>query len=172
LGQSSPYLRILPPGSRGIVPNVAEDKFLHDRTFNGVGIARKLATLRSGDFLVLAHDLSGLNDSTEASEYYPLWLIIPGATGLVTPARYQICATREDIPTDFGPQPFFTSQKVEPAKQPYLACGRTRAMSRPQRVNGLARSVSGGSERFDRRRTSEVVGTLPRTERRCCRAGI
>jgi hypothetical protein len=118
LGQSSPYLRILPPGSKGIVPNVAEDKFLHDRTFNGVGIARKLATLRSGDLLVLAHDLSGLNDSTEASEYYPLWLIIPGATGLVTPTRYQICVTRDDIPTDFGPQPFLTSQKVEPAKQP------------------------------------------------------
>jgi hypothetical protein len=112
------HSRILPPGSGGIVPNLAEDKFLQDRTFNGVGIARKLATLRSGDLLVLAHDLSGLNDRTEASEYYPVWLIIPGATGFVMPARYQICATRADIPTEFGPQPFFTAQKVAPAQKP------------------------------------------------------
>jgi hypothetical protein len=111
-------LRILPPGSSAFVPNVAEDKFLQDKTFSGIGIAQKLTTLRSGDLLVLAYDLSDLNDHTVASKYYPTWLIIPGATGLVMPARYQICATRDDIPTEFGPQPFFTAQKVEPAQKP------------------------------------------------------
>jgi hypothetical protein len=118
LGRSSPFLRILPPGSSAFVPNVAEDKFLQDKTFSGIGIAQKLTTLRSGDLLVLAYDLSDLNDHTVASKYYPTWLIIPGATGLVMPARYQICATRDDIPTEFGPQPFFTAQKVEPAQKP------------------------------------------------------
>jgi hypothetical protein len=118
LGRSSPCLRLLPPGSGGIVPDVAEDKFLRDKTFGGIGIARKLATLRSGDLLVLAHDLSGLNDSTEASEYYPLWLIIPGATGLAMPARYRVCASRDDIPTELGPHPVFTAETVEPAEQP------------------------------------------------------
>ena len=118
LGRSSPFLRILPQGSNGFVPNVAEDKFLQDKTFNGVGIAQKLVRLRSGDFLVLAHDLSGLNDSTVASEYYPVWLIIPGATGLATPAKYRVCATRDDIPTEWGTQPVFTAQKIEPAVQP------------------------------------------------------
>ena len=121
LGRSSPFLRILPPGSRGFVPNVAEDKFLQDKTFNGIGIAQKLATLRSGDLLVLAHDLSGLNDRTVASKYYPIWLIIPGATGLATPVKYRVCANRDDIPTEWGMQSVFTAQKIEPVEQT-MAC--------------------------------------------------
>jgi SAM-dependent methyltransferase len=70
------------------------------------------------DLLVLAHDLSGLNSGAEASAYYPIWLIIQGPTVPAMPARYQICAARDDIPTEFGPQPFFTAQKVEPAQKP------------------------------------------------------
>jgi hypothetical protein len=121
LGKSSPFLRILPAGSRGFVPNVAEDKFLQDKTFNGIAIAQKLSTLRSGDLLVLAHDLSGLNDRTVASKYYPIWLIIPGATGLATPAKYRVCANRDDIPTEWGMQSVFTAQKIEPI-EPTMAC--------------------------------------------------
>ena len=121
LGGSSPFLRILPAGSRGFVPNVAEDKFLQDKTFNGIAIAQKLSTLRSGDLLVLAHDLSGLNDRTVASKYYPIWLIIPGATGLATPAKYRVCANRDDIPTEWGMQSVFTAQKIEPI-EPTMAC--------------------------------------------------
>jgi len=52
----------------------AENKFLQDKTFNGIAIAQKLSTLRSGDLLVLAYDLSGVNDRTVASKYYPIWL--------------------------------------------------------------------------------------------------
>jgi len=118
LGRSSPFLRILPPGSSAFVPNVGEDKFLQDKTFNGIGIAQKLAGLRSGDLLVVAHDLSGLNDSTVASENYPVWLIMPSAAGLATPAVYRICATKDDIPTKWGVQPVFTAQKIEFAEQP------------------------------------------------------
>jgi hypothetical protein len=112
LGRSSPFLRLLPPGTTTFVPNVAEDKFLQDKTFKGIGIAQKLATLRSGDLLVLAYDLSGLNDRTPyglngraASKYYPKWLIIPGATGLATPAKYRVCANKIEKLPDAGTQP-------------------------------------------------------------------
>ena len=119
LGRSSPFLRITPRGSRTFVPSVAEDKFL--TTFNGIGIARKLATLRSGDLLVLSYDVSDLNrsqmgGSSRLSTYYPIWLIIPGAAELTTPARYRVCATRDDIATDWGVQPVFTVQRVEPSE--------------------------------------------------------
>jgi hypothetical protein len=130
LGRSSPFLRILPPGTTTFAPNVAEDKFLQDKTFNGVGIAQKLATLRSGDLLVVAYDLSGLNDRTAstyglngrtASKYYPKWLIIPGATGLATPAKYRVCATKIEIPFKFVVWPVFIAQKIEPV-EPTMAC--------------------------------------------------
>jgi hypothetical protein len=116
LGRSSPFLRITPPGSQTFVPNVAEDTFLQDKTFANIGIAKKLATLRSGDLLMLGHDLGGLNGGTDASAYWPIWLIMPGATGLATPARYWVCTSRDDIPTEWGMQPVFTAQKVEPAE--------------------------------------------------------
>ena len=80
--------------SRGFVPNVAENKFLQDKTFNGIGIAQKLATL---------------------------WLTIPGATGLATPAKYRVCASKDDIPTEWGMQSVFTAQKIEPV-EPTMAC--------------------------------------------------
>jgi hypothetical protein len=130
LRRSSPFLKILPPGSTTFAPNVAEDKFLQDKTFNGIGIAQKLATLRSGDLLVVAYDLSGLNDRTAstyglngrtASKYYPKWLIIPGATRLATPARYRVCATKIEIPFKFVVWPVFTAQKIEPV-EPTMAC--------------------------------------------------
>ena len=126
LGRSSPFLRITPPGSRTFVPNVAEDKFLQDSTFNRIPVAKKLATLRSGDLLVLSYDLSGLNKNQvgrtgRLSKYYPLWLIIPGATKLVIPARYRVCATSEDIPILWGMQQFFTAQTIEPVEQT-MAC--------------------------------------------------
>ena len=119
LGRSSPFLRITPLGSSTFVPNVGEDRFL--RTLNGIGIARKLATLRSGDLLVLSYDLSGLNGyqvsrSGRLSTYYPIWLVIPGTTPLATPAQYRVCAIREDIPTEWGIQPFYTAKEVEPAE--------------------------------------------------------
>jgi hypothetical protein len=121
LGRSSPFLRIRPPGSGGFVPNVAEDNFLRDKTFYGIGIAPKLDTLRSGDVLVLAHDLSGLNDHSIASQYYPIWLIIHGPTELPAPARYRVCSAREDIPTQWGVQAVFTAQTIEPV-EPATAC--------------------------------------------------
>ena len=116
LGRSSPFLRILPPGSSGFVPNVAEDNFLRDKTFNGISVAQRLAALRSGDLLVPAHDLSGLNDHTVASKYYPVWLIIPGPTELPAPAKYRVCATRKDIPTEWGMLSVFTAQNIQPAE--------------------------------------------------------
>jgi hypothetical protein len=116
LGRSSPLLRITPPGSHTFVPNVAEDRFLQDKTFANSGIAKELATLHSGDLLVFGHDLGGLNGGTDASAYYPIWLIMPGAAGLATPARYRVCASRDDIPTQWGMQPVFTAQKVEPVE--------------------------------------------------------
>lgn len=118
LGRSSPCLQITPPGSSVMVPDVAEDKFQRDKTFGGIGIGPKLGTLRSGDLLVLAHDRSGLNGSTDASEYWPLWLVIRSGTSLTIPARYRICASRDDIPTSLGPQPVFTAETVELAEQP------------------------------------------------------
>ncbi len=121
LGRSSPFLRIQPPGSGGFVPNVAENNFLRDRTFYGIGIAPKLDTLRSGDVLVLAHDLSGLNDHSIASQYYPIWLIIHGPTELPAPARYRVCSAREDIPTQWGVQAVFTAQTIQPV-EPATAC--------------------------------------------------
>ena len=116
LGRSSPFLRITPPGEHTFVPNVAENRFLQDKTFASIGIAKKLATLRSGDLLVSGHDLGGLNGATDASAYYPIWLLMPGAAGLATPARYRVCASRDDIPNEWGVQPVFTAQKVEPAE--------------------------------------------------------
>jgi hypothetical protein len=116
LGRSSPFLRITPPREHTFVPNVAENRFLQDKTFASIGIAKKLATLRSGDLLVFDHDLGGLNGGTDASAYYPIWLIMPGAAALATPARYRVCASRDDIPNDWGMQPVFTAQKVEPAE--------------------------------------------------------
>jgi len=116
LGRSSPFLRITPPGQDTFVPNVAENKFLQDKTFAGIGIAKKLVTLRAGDLLVFDHDLGGLNGGTDASAYYPIWLIMPGTAGLATPARYRVCASRDDIPGQWGMQPVFTAQKVEPAE--------------------------------------------------------
>jgi hypothetical protein len=116
LGRSSPFLRITPPEEHTFVPNVAEDRFLQDKTFAGIGIAKKLATLHSGDLLVFGHDLGGLNGGTDASAYWPVWLIMPGAAGLATPARYRVCASREYIPVELGMQPIFTAQKVEPAE--------------------------------------------------------
>jgi hypothetical protein len=121
LGRSSPFLRIMPRGDPTIVPNVAECRFLKDATFSGIPIARKLATLRSGDLLVLSYDLSGLNNNQvgrtgRLSKYYPIWLIIPRASGLATPARYRVCATRDDIPALWGTQPIFTAQTVESAE--------------------------------------------------------
>jgi hypothetical protein len=129
LGRSSPFLRILPPGSNGFVPNVAEDNFRRDRTFYGIGIASKLDTLRSGDVLVLAYDLSGLNDHSIASQYYPIWLIIHGPTELPAPARYRVCAARDDIPTDWGMQSVFTAQKIEPV-EPATACSGSSHIKR------------------------------------------
>jgi len=119
LGRSSPFLRLTPLGARTFVPNIAEDKFLQDKTFSGISIAGKLATLRSGDLLVLSYDLSGLNRhqverSGRVTKYYPIWLSIPGASGLATPARYRICATRDDIPTVWGMKTVFMAQRVEP----------------------------------------------------------
>ena len=96
LGRSSPFLRITPPGSRTFIPDVAEDKFLQDKTFNDVGIARKLATLRQGDLFVHGFDISSLNVGT-------VWLIVHGATRLAAPARYRVCANKkEDIRVGFG----------------------------------------------------------------------
>jgi hypothetical protein len=116
LGRSSPFLRITPPGEDTFVPNVAENKFLQDKTFGGIGIAKKLVTLRAGDLLVFDHDLGGLNGGTDASAYYPIYLIMPGAAGLAKPARYRVCASRDDIHTQWGIQPVFSAQKVEPAE--------------------------------------------------------
>jgi hypothetical protein len=100
LGRSSPFLRITPPREHTFVPNVAENRFLQDKTFASIGIAKKL----------------GLNGGTDASAYYPIWLIMPGAAALATPARYRVCASRDDIPNEWGMQPVFTAQKVEPAE--------------------------------------------------------
>jgi hypothetical protein len=116
LGRSSPFLRITSPGGHTFVPNVAEDRFLQDKTFASIGIAKKLATLHSGDLLVFGHDLGGLNGGTDASAYYPIWLIMAGAAGLATPARYRICASKKYIPVELGMQPVFTAQKIEPAE--------------------------------------------------------
>jgi hypothetical protein len=124
LGRSSPFLRITPPGEQTFIPNVAEDRFLQDKTFGSIGIAKTLTTLHSGDLLVFGHDLGGLNGGTDASVDYvpssliscPIWLIMPGAAGLATPARYRVCASRDDIPTELGLQPVFTARKVEPAE--------------------------------------------------------
>ena len=116
LGRSSPFLRITPPGEHTFVPNIAENKFLQDKTFASIGIAKKLATLRSGDLLVFGHDLGGLNGGTDASADCPIWLIMPGAAGLATPTRYRVCASRDDIPNQWGMQPVFTAQKVESAE--------------------------------------------------------
>jgi hypothetical protein len=112
LGRSSPFLRITPPGSHTFVPNVAEDRFLQDKTFAniGIGIAKKFVTLHSGDLLVFGHDLGGLNGGTDASAFYPIWLVMPGAAG------YRVCASREYIPVELGMQPVFTAQKVESAE--------------------------------------------------------
>jgi len=67
LGRSSPFLRITPPREHTFVPNVAENRFLQDKTFANSGIAKELATLHSGDLLVFGHDLGGLNGGTDAS---------------------------------------------------------------------------------------------------------
>ena len=108
LGRSSPFLRITPPGSRTFIPDVAEDKFLQDKTFNDVGIARKLATLRQGDLFVHGFDISSLNVGT-------VWLIVHGATRLAAPARYRVCANKkEDIAWGLaGLESVFTAGKVE-----------------------------------------------------------
>ena len=106
LGRSSPFLRITPPGSRTFIPDVAEGKFLQDKTFNDVGIARKLATLHQGDLFVDVFDISSLNVGT-------VWLIVHGAMRLAPPARYRVCANKEDIPTQWGLESVFTAEKVE-----------------------------------------------------------
>jgi hypothetical protein len=109
LGRSSPFLRIMAPGTRTFVPNVAEDKFLQDKTFGGIGIADKLGTLRQGDLLVLAYDISGF----DVGDDMPLWLVVPKARFLKLPAQYRACATEESISTEWGDIPVFTARTVE-----------------------------------------------------------